>query len=274
MLVAWVALAVSLTGAASAQGARKVITVSDTVSAPQRVVMTALASCPRGSNVVGGGFFTAADPQPVIVEASHRLGQRSWVAKGLREDEPGTLTAYAYCRRGAARMKQRTSTVPIAVGPLGGQEAGTARATCPLGRKAVAGGFEAEVDTSTPSSPKGVLVARSSRSGKRSWSTTGTHAVDNLTLDITSFVYCLVRKRPRRTAATTVEDQNSAIVDTPRCRRRALSGGFRGDPFQLGSDRNAVLVTESRRLGKSWRTTGTHLGSTGTATLTGFGYCG
>jgi hypothetical protein len=256
-----------------ASGARKVITVTASGSAPQRELAFATAICPiRAPVLVGGGFSTPVVEQPTIVTASRRAGQRGWVVKGLREDEPAELTAYAYCRRGASRPVGRKATVPIPAQT--GSEATTATARCPRGRRAVAGGFDAEVDFSDPNAPDGALVARSSRSGRRTWSVSGIHVHDGQTLDLTSFVYCVKRRRAKRAASKRVTGEDSVVADTPRCGRTALAGGFRSDPAQLSGERNVILTLESRRLRRAWRTVGVHLGDSTTGTLTSLAYCG
>ena len=258
---------------APASGARKVITVTASGSAPERELAFATAICPlRAPVLVGGGFDTPVVEQPTIVTASRRSGQRSWLVTGLREDEPAELTAYAYCRRGARRPIQRKATVPIP--SQTGSEVATATARCPRGRRAVAGGFEAEVDFTDPNAPDGALVTRSSRSGRRKWSVSGIHVHSGETLDLTSTVYCGKRGRGRRAASEAVSGANSVAADTPLCGGTALAGGFSAEPAQLFGENNAILTLESIRTGRAWRTVGMHLGASTTGRLTSLAYCG
>jgi hypothetical protein len=96
----------------------------------------AIATCPAGTVVVGGGFDTHSTPRHhALVDRLERVSARQWrVASTALTAESETLTAIAYCAAGPA---PKLSTATVKVSP---HSAGTARAKCPSGTSLVFGG--------------------------------------------------------------------------------------------------------------------------------------
>jgi len=279
VLVTGLALVVVAPNATAAKrGPGKVIARTATAPVPAGATVTVTATCPKGRNLVGGGFESIpADLETgAYVFESRRTRKRSWRIRALRDPGvPGasSIKSYAYCRRGAPRLGQRnaSATLPTAA-PLA---RGEAIAICPGGRKAVAGGFAAEA-TSTFGT---ILIGSSKRTSPRDWTVSGAHT-QGVPLTLTAYAYCAGLRRFPRSVFTPVSGDSTRTVDTFACLKgtRALSGGFALSEAIFGDGTDITTVFESRRLGgplgRRWRTTAEHTGATTTGTAAGLTYCG
>ena len=151
--LALAAIALLAVGAPSAHAAKKpgktspgkLRTATASASSAASGVLSAVATCPTGTKVVGGGFLMQAptDTNDFLnpIE-SRREGGRAWLVSAYRIDTGGggpamTLTAEAYCRSRPGKLSERVAAVTI----LGGASTAAPVATCPLGRAPVGGGF-------------------------------------------------------------------------------------------------------------------------------------
>lgn len=263
------------------RGPGKVITKTATVTVAPGASASATARCPRGTNVLGGGFTSlpfgiGAGSQPLgpVPFESHRTGKRSWTASAAlfpMATQSGSLTAYAYCRRGAARLAQRTATAQTPASMLG--VPGTATAICPARKKAVAGGLLTTIQIAMNT---GAIPISSLRSSARNW-TIGATGVGP-PQRVTAYAYCAQKGRGRRSASTSIPGNTVRSLDTPKCKRpkKSLSGGFAVNKPIFGPiiTANITEIFESRRIGRRWRNTGVHAGTNTSGSLTGYGYCG
>ena len=109
---------------------------------------SATARCPRGSEVVSGGF-ASPDALPrrgdaMFTFTSKRKGQRKWKVSAYNNDpvNPQRLVAFAYCDEHQPGLRTRSANVNI---PLAEKRSRTAE--CRHGRKAYSGGYKGSVDT-------------------------------------------------------------------------------------------------------------------------------
>jgi hypothetical protein len=121
------------------------ISASSTISLPGSRALTAIATCPAGTVVVGGGYSSGSSPTHVeAVGQLLALSSTQWEVSMLNlVNVPTTITAIAYCATGTAPSAHRT-TLTLAAG-----KGGTARISCPSRTSLVFGG----VDTSEPTGP-------------------------------------------------------------------------------------------------------------------------
>jgi hypothetical protein len=235
--------------------------------------------------VVGGGF-TSTRPQGVtpplrlaIVYESHRAGDASWLVSAHHLGTPPNtleLTAIAYCRKGGGKLTEVAA--PVTIGSTARSEARSV-ATCPGKSHAVSGGFQ------IPAFSGGIFVypTANALADKRSWGVTGVRsgADGPAGQAVTAFAYCAKGKKgtPTRSASTTATSAPVDVVPsvtTPSCKkpRKPLGGGFLAPYADSGGSRETIFVTESQRLGRTWKATGFVLGSSGLAlNLTALGYC-
>jgi len=98
---------------------------------------TAIATCPAGTVVVGGGYNSAAIPMHAeYVQRLERVGLTQWRVTMINVGLPTTMTAYAFCSGGVA-PKLASATVKV---PGDGVNT-TAQVSCPKGTALVGGGF-------------------------------------------------------------------------------------------------------------------------------------
>ena len=146
LLIAGLALLL-LPATASAKAQKKVAlgpVVTATATGP--VITTpggisiATATCPKRLRALGGGYtapFGAAGA--MVVTSSYRSSPSSWQATGTLVAGSGAATAYVYCRRGALRVTDVTTSAVLASGS--GQST-TVTADCSGRAIAISGGFQ------------------------------------------------------------------------------------------------------------------------------------
>jgi hypothetical protein len=109
---------------------------SKSVSLARRTVGTAIATCPAGTVVLGGGYNSGAGPRNLgFLMRMERIDPRKWVVTMKNDGAKTTLTAYAYCSVGAVpKLVSRA----VKLLRFGNASAGV---SCPKGTSLVGGGF-------------------------------------------------------------------------------------------------------------------------------------
>lgn len=245
-------------------------------------VSTAVANCPAGTRVFGGGFSLAqGDPQTTAVFESYRSAPGSWTVSVLTSGpDSGAAAAYGYCRRSANEVTEVTASSPVAVG-LG--QPGSASASCPAGTRLVAGGFQS---TFTPGTRFVSLPQTSMSSSTSTWSVAslnnGAHPQT-----LSAHAYCLLGIRAptivsAETSATLSQNQ-TLTATSPECplpqnrngkrkRRQLLSAGGFSTPARTTEP--FVLFTSSLADPSGWTATADNVTPTpGTFSVTGQGIC-
>ena len=157
---------------------------------------TVSARCPRGMRVVSGGFeaeernLNAPTTPIMFVTTSRKLGARGWQVSAVNNGSPGTLTAFARCRKGP---KLKTAQASAMIGNLAPDlpEADLSP-RCRKRHRAVAGGFLTSPGSGTI--VHATVRASQRRSGRR-WNIYMT-AAGIAPSTVTAYTYC-ERKRRR-----------------------------------------------------------------------------
>jgi hypothetical protein len=112
------------------------LTAAHTVTLQAGRAGSAIATCPAGTVVLGGGFKSGASPQHMELIAQLERGSSTQWRVTLRNISKfaTTLTALAYCGRGTTPTEY-SSTISLAR-----DKGGTARANCPAGMSLAFGG--------------------------------------------------------------------------------------------------------------------------------------
>jgi len=279
------ALAVSLAAAPPSAAKKKsaklrVATASEVALGAQDPV-AAVATCPKGTKVVSGGFATstpALGSHWLNVHESQRISARAWRVSGV-EIYAGSdkLTAYAYCDATTPKIKARSNTAVMPPIPGSGS---VVQASCPEGTKALSGGFVSEPGTPTDLA----MVSRSIRAGGTRWVVDATNvgAVPG-GRNLTAQVYCAEVGKITKLFedAAVVGPQGSLFTaTTPKCPKKSTSrgGGF-ATSTPTGGLTNAAIVYESRRArfsrfgGATWSSSASAASATTSITLITDSYC-
>jgi hypothetical protein len=122
----------------------------------------ALATCPAGSIVTGGGYATSLDKSLLVYNSS--MSGNGWQVYATNENGPSQpLNAYAICLSGTSgKVDQVTSQVPAEPG-----EMGHAVTTCPINSVLTGGGFVASL--------RPLVFSTSMSSSGNSWETYATN---------------------------------------------------------------------------------------------------
>ena len=191
----------------------------------------AIATCPTGMKVIGGGFqISRGDPFEIAVVSSERSTPEAWIASALSSStNPGAVTAFGYCRRSSRPIFDvaQTGTVP---GGLG--QTGSASATCPTGTRLVAGGFESSVAPGA----KGAFPQTNMSTAPSTWSVISINNGDPAET-IVSHAYCLAGIRgptlvSAQTSGVLAQDQ-AETVTTPSCPVPRKKKGKKKKPRKL-----------------------------------------
>lgn len=273
--VAILGLAVLAAQPAAAKKPAKVVTVTGTASSvgvEQFGRVTATAQCPKQKKLVGGGFAAEADAEGGLFPTESRAnGKREWLAAGLKSGEGDpTFEAYAYCRKGAPKLKQRSVTVTVPGNEQEPSPPTAATATCQKRKKAVAGGFSVPPGANSEGETRPGIVTSSARAAKREW-TVSTQLVDVAgATQLTAYVYCARKKRRETSASTPILEGEVDLIESPLCSKgTSLAGGFQATPL---SGQSFLIPFASLRVGEQWVTRGIQ-GENG-GTLTTLAYCG
>jgi hypothetical protein len=144
-----------------------VVTLDPSPPGPVADTESLTAKCPRGTNVVSGGFDNpdsfsmGSSGALVFTYQSLRQGKRKWLVSGSNvSNEETTFEAFVYCRDGEKlKTKRRQGTV-------GSDDELELTAKCGRRQRVVSGGFNLEV-------PKfggeGAIAVGSRKQGKRRW---------------------------------------------------------------------------------------------------------
>jgi hypothetical protein len=259
--------------------------------APSGTAM-ALAACPPGTGVVGGGFSSqptpGTDPGAMVIES--RAAGNAWLATAVENSSsPGIVSTEAYCRRNAPALTVATGVAPLQAATASAYGTGTATAECPAGYSAVAGGFAGPFGL-TPA--RFVVTSASRRSADgRGWQVRGANLL-GAPDSITAYAYCAKAHTTEISSALVSGSGRGApiVADAQPCPRvkvkihrhgktkkarratQALSGGFAlSDIARAGN--YGPLVFNSNRTPTGWHTGANELNG-GTGTATGFAYCG
>jgi hypothetical protein len=283
-----------------------VLTVSQTKDAPADQSVSAVAACPPGTALTGGGHRVSADSPFVapLVYASRASGNE-WRVEAVRSVfvGPSTLTAEAYCRKGAQPLTEssRTETAPASEDLAGAKVEATAR--CPSGQTAVAGGF-----AGSGTSLEGVSTYTSARGADGTSWTVVANSTLSVQATISAIVYCSKQPVTEISGAATTATQvvpfsataGGCPVVTVKTKRRKkgkkggkrmgsaakkkrkkrsrkvqtqiVSGGFRSNATLTPGMLPTVFPREAFRTATGWEVTGIHLGPE-TDPLVALGYC-
>lgn len=239
-------------------------------------VATATARCPGKTKAVAGGYSTSLPSMPghwLNVYESQRIGQNRWRVSGVEyfpAPAADTLTAYVYCERLKTKVKAVPTGVPLTTTPHG---ATSVLSICPSGSRALSGGFVTPASNAVGAS----YVSRSTAVGQNGWVVDTTNLAGMAARTIFGYVYCArVGKAPRRSASVAVLGPANSFrtVITPACpgKTRARGGGFATSAPVAGL-LGTALVYETKRAGRSWRTSASASSNTTSSTMVGTSLC-
>jgi hypothetical protein len=193
-----------------------VVTVTatgNTASGPNPV-STATATCPPGTQAIGGGFSApVVDESAVIVHDSYVSALGSWTVTGQVADGSGAVSAYAYCRKAPLPILDVSRSTSLNFS--GDTE--TVTATCPSSMRLLGGGFQGTV----PAANDAVIAPQVNLATSPStWTVTGTQNQDG-TLTLTAHAYCMAKIAAPGivsvTSSDTVAQFGSLSAATPAC---------------------------------------------------------
>jgi hypothetical protein len=146
-------------------------------------VKTAIARCPKGQQLITGGFQRSnfKTPGGNYVTESRAIGTKAWQVSGASHGEyGGELTAIAYCDKAKRPLLTTvTANVPFPSGAM----ASVTTPACPKGQRLTSGGF-------TTNGSKNALFAGGSINPTNTWTATG-FAYFGPAPSLTAFGYCL-----------------------------------------------------------------------------------
>ena len=152
-----------------------------------------VATCPAGSQAIGGGFgtdrFSKAGPE-IITLTSKRTGNLGWKVGGFNivEDSPpggasGSLTAFAYCKAPGAKLVTKSKNTTV-------RGLSTVNLTCPHGGKARSGGFDGHFTASgSEATAAGAITSKRADHG-HAWTTSALSVASSNPTKLTSYAYC------------------------------------------------------------------------------------
>jgi len=125
----------------------------------------AVATCPQGKRVLGGGVYAGHDAMTVVESFPSRSG---WSAAVYNGGDANVFDVYAVCARLDA--KARYEVAGVTNQPVGAGETGVAGASCPDGKRVLGGGISTGHDAtrvieSFPSAETGWFAAVSNGGG-------------------------------------------------------------------------------------------------------------
>lgn len=259
-------------------GKLKTATASATTTNDGQAV-SVTATCPDKTKAVGGGFDApiATDMGALssfhTVTESRRASGNSWRVNATRFDANPVgpalvVTAEVYCRSGAGKIAERSDT-DSALDPT---SYFTAVAACPLGRALVGGGFQ----YSAGPQEVPLLMSQNRPSGTVAWVASGVGLAPG-SQTLSAHAYCrkgpgAVRLRTGTAALPTTDTAVASAVTAP-CpgKLQPFAGGYRSPG--LGGSSALAVHTESRRAGKSWRTSAINISDPDPGQLSSFALC-
>jgi hypothetical protein len=246
---------------------------------------TATATCPAGTQALGGGFSLPVGPTAFLsIRESFRSTPSAWKVSAVDIAGSAAVTAYANCRNTALQVTDSTGAGTI---PGGTFAAGTATAVCPSGGKLVGGGFQT---LSGPDPTDWALAEENLSAGAGAWTA---RAVNNSGVQnvITAHAYCMSGiKTPTLVSATNSVGAGlygSSSSTTPACpkpkkskkgkkskkpRQLLAAGGFSVTP--AGPASVTPFVTDSRLGSGGWLAAAVNANaSAGPLSVTSQGVC-
>lgn len=266
---AWAALllaAVPIALVAGVASGAKLKTRSGAALIPAGTTGEALATCPKGTKLISGGFAGEQDgDSAVFTYAANRRGGKQQGASAVNFGaQAGTLTSFAYCQKKAKLSVRSAQTVIPAGSPTAAL--GTATATCPKGSTAVSGGFAGPRETDVDIRPY-----ESRRTGKRAW-TVSAYSFGSAGGTLTAQVGCQKQAGKLKTASaeTSVASEPATGTATATCKKglRAISGGF----LASTQDTDINPYASFKQGGRGWIVSGLN-GGPQPGTLTAYAYC-
>jgi hypothetical protein len=258
------------------------VTATGNTTSATRNTSVAIAFCPTGTKVIGGGFLISrGDPFEIAVVSSVRSTPEAWIATAVSSTtNPGAVTAFGYCRRSSRPIFDvaQTGTVP---GGLG--QTGSASATCPTGTRLVAGGF----DSSGAPGAKAAFPQTNMSTAPSTWSVISINN-GSPAETIVSHAYCLGGIRApalvsAQTSAVLAQDQTETVT-SPSCPvpkkkkgkkrkpRKLLSAGGFSTPTATGEPIGLVFNSSAGPTG--WIATLVNAtNTTGSLAMTSQGIC-
>ncbi len=263
---------VMLLGLGALEAAGRLVERTETVTVPVDTgpggTADARARCPRGKQVVLGGFAVPLNVEDVSNTHLKLGGKRAWRAAAVNydADEPTTLTSVAYCARlKGIETRERTVTIPEQ-GP--GDRPVTVVAECHPGERLAFGGFDYD-QGARPGLISDAYLSELRRTGKRGWRVGAFNYAGSAPL--TAIAYCS-EQAPKTTLVeekVTVGPSGRGRVKA-RCDRgeRVAFGGYKAD---VDFDTGLLLHGLRRTSARAWQVTARN-GST-PADLTAYAYC-
>lgn len=241
---------------------------------------SATATCEPGQVALAAGFAAPGfDPTsqdgPLARFASMPSGNGSVTTKAFNFDQAGSgeLDSFAYC--GTRRRPPKIESNGVSVPPSG---FGSVVAGCPMGSRAIGGGFG--TDKFSKTGPE-IITLTSKRSGRRGWKVAGFNIVDDSgpgqAGTLTAYAYCkapgpkLSTESRDATVSTGLRSLDVKCPDGERVR----SGGFDGHFTSTGREPSAAGALTSKRIdhGKGWSTSSISVSAPNPATITTYAYC-
>jgi len=296
-IVGCLAVALSATPALAKKKKKKpvklgpVVTVSavgNTASAGAE--STAVANCPSGKQVIGGGFSAPLNMSvALVVHDSYRSSAQSWTVNARNLSAvSGAATGYAYCRK---TTKSQVTDSAQSVGLSGVADTKTLSPTCPAGTKLVGGGFQSSVG---PNTSDWVIVDQNAPGpGSGAWTVTGVNATAS-SKTLTAHTYCLAGIRTPTILSQSTSGSAGTIpglsVTTGSCppppkpkkgkkgkkkkkkpAQLLSAGGFNGP---IASNSGPVPIwSDSLVASPGWKATTVNLSSPGSISITSYGVC-
>jgi hypothetical protein len=156
------------------------------------------------------------------------------------------------------KLKTKSESTTLSSG-----EFDSVTAKCKRGTKAVAGGFESDIDPAGPDTTL-IIPYMSRAEGGRKWSSASLDFGDSPG-ELTSFAYCRDQKVKRRSSEATLSEEETETV-TARCPRgtKVASGGFDNPEFFNGPGGTLIFPFESMKTGKrEWSVSARNFGDPG-----------
>jgi opacity protein-like surface antigen len=266
-------------------------------------IFTATATCPVGTNAVGGGFssppVTPSSDNAGIATASHKVGANQWTASEQYLGDPGAvvLTTYVYCRRGAPVTTPVSTATPLPQSSTSPPFNPTAsNASCPAGQVQLSGG--STIDAAIGGGGIEVLLISSNRVNPLTWQATALAVASGHTLTTqadcaaqprkkkkkkkSSAVVAKKKKKKAKRLVTPAEVIGDVASNAPVTSATAaatcppgsspVNGGFSQPGALSGPSPFFFFITESRAVGNAWHVTGFNEASSN-GTLRSHGYC-
>jgi hypothetical protein len=158
---------------------------SSTVRLPGFDAKTAVATCPKGTVVVGGGYSSGSSRTHVeyVGQLDRESSTQLAVTMVNAVKAATTVTAIAYCAKGPAPSEHPTMLT------LGGHKGGTARVSCPPHTSLVFGGVVVTPPSGSTGNFSAVIPFSWTAQSRTQWAVSG-YNVGNLSGTLIAVAYC------------------------------------------------------------------------------------